>query len=180
MTTKPEVDAYVQEQWRLKKIAGDWRQTAEEFFVFGERVFWKFSKTWQSMCDSYVATGKRRADARLAGSKKPQGGHTLVVCTLCWRIHDAHNEDRGEGQQLAECGCAERTKASQELWRVLKACQRFVTLCFEVAAPPSALVQEKIWRARQRATVDHADEYERHTAAWFDALGGGHAEQSAA
>jgi len=171
MTTKPEVDVYVQEQWKLLRIPGDWRLTAEQFFAWGERQAWKLGKPWQSIVDTFIAKAKVHATARAAGAVKKHECHTLVVCALCWRIHDAHNKERVDGQKLAECGCADRCKASQELWRVLKACQSFVTLSFEVAAPPALQVQEKIWRARQRVTVEHADEYARHTSAWFEAMG---------
>jgi hypothetical protein len=182
MATKPEVDVYVQEQWRKLRLAGDWRQTAEEFYVWGEKQFWRTHKTWQSICDGFIERARERmARRREQATAGPKDSCSVLVCTLCWKVHDAHNEDRAVDEQLPECACVMRTQEDHRLWQLLRACQDLVLLTFCGRRVGLATVLERIGHVRDRALAGECgEEYRRKTAPWFEAIGGGHAEQSAA
>lgn len=174
IATRGEVDDYMQEQWQRLRIPGDWRQTAIEFFEWAEKQNWKLNRPWQTVADGFIRRQRARVLERMAGGEKhADAGMTLLVCDLCWHVHDARNDERADDDCLAECRCVDRTVNSTDMFRLLSRCQRLRKLSFESARPAAAVVCERIARLREQTLREYGDEYERRTAEWFAACGAG-------
>jgi hypothetical protein len=170
MPSRAEIDQYFEEQWKLRRVGGDMTKTADDFWRFGEKIYWKFKNTWKSVADTFVTTRKTQLSSKASHKhEKLAKAYVLNVCTLCWHVRDGHNSERKEDDQIPECTCHLKTNNKHELWIILDRCWRFVTLAFE-RVPTSFELTERINQARTRVTNHHGEEYEARTREWFDAI----------
>jgi hypothetical protein len=173
MPNREEIDSYFAEQWKARRVGGDWQQTANEFWKFAnDRCFWKFSGTWKSVADGFITKRKNAMVSKVVKKDSKNNLHTLHVCTLCWRVRAGEeNDKRKEDDKLAECKCDMKANTF-ELWQTLDKCWRFASVCFCSEHVPTAFtVAEQINRVRTLIINRHGDEYAARTRPWFDAIG---------